>query len=74
MTPDKYQGHNCPLEERVSDIESDVSDIKNMVGSMYNRFDELVDTSEAIFKTVTYEPSSTHYSPDDDLAFLDEDD
>jgi len=74
MTPDKYQGHNCPLEERVSGIESDVSDIKNMVGSMYGRFDELVDTAEATYKTVNYEPTSARYSPDDDLDSLDDDD
>ena len=62
------------MEERVSGIESDVSDIKNMVGSMYGRFDELVDTAEATYKTVNYEPTSSRYTSDDDLDFLDEDD
>ncbi|MDD5678831.1 MAG: hypothetical protein PHW60_12715 [Kiritimatiellae bacterium] len=47
--------------------------VKGMVASMYGRFDELVDTSEATFKTVTYEPTNARYSLDEDLDFLDED-
>jgi len=74
MTPNKYQGHNSPLEERVQGIERDVGDIKNMVSSMYDRFGDLVDTAEATYKTVTYEPNGSHYTPVDDLDFLDEED
>ncbi|MDD5677067.1 MAG: hypothetical protein PHW60_03625 [Kiritimatiellae bacterium] len=74
MTPEKYQDHHCPLEERVRVIEGDVSDIKNMVGNIYDRFDELVDTAEATYKTVSYEPSGSRCTSDDDLDFLDEDD
>ena len=74
MTSKKYQGHNCPLEERDCGIESNVSDIKNMVSSMYGRLDELVDTAEAIHKVVTYEQNGSRYTSDDNLDFLDEED
>ena len=47
---------------------------KAMMASMYDRFDDLVYTVEATHKTVTYEPNGSHYMPDEDLDFLDEND
>lgn len=74
MTAEKYQGHDSPLKERIQGIERDVGDIKNMMTSMYGRFGDLVDTTEATYKTVTYEPNGSHYTSDEDFDFLDEED
>jgi len=71
MTADKYQ-HNCPLKAHVKSLEDNVCGIKDMVTGMYNRFSDLVDTTEAIYKTVTYHPDEPHCTPDDNWDFLDE--
>ena len=73
MTADKYQQpHTCPLEERVKGLQSDVSDIRGMVGGMYDRMNELVETTGAIHDMVKYvgEPKYSH--SDDEWNFLDE--
>lgn len=73
MTHDKYTPFESRLEQVLKGVDANMQAVKGMVASMYGRFDELVDTSEATFKTVTYEPTNARYSLDEDLDFLDED-
>ena len=72
MTTEKDQGHQCPLAERVRNIESDVRDIKGMVAGMYDRFGDLVDTAEATYRTVSRHETDSTSPPDNDWGFLDD--
>ena len=82
MTPDKYQQprqpvlrshkgeEGCPLEQRVSGIESDISAVKRMVTGVYEKVDEILETTDAIHDIVKYagEPKYNHA---DDWDMLD---
>jgi hypothetical protein len=71
MTPDKYTpGHTCPLEEKVKALQTDVREIKGMVGGIYDRIVEVADTADAVYRTVSYHPEAK--LSDDDWDFLDE--
>jgi RNA polymerase-binding transcription factor DksA len=74
MTADKYTSFESKLEQMLKGIDANVQEVKGMLTSMYDRFEDLVDTAEATYKTVTYEQNGSHYTPDDDLDFLDEED
>ena len=73
MTPDKYTpGHTCPLEEKVKVIQTDVRDIKGMLGGIYDRIIEVADTADAVYRTVSYRPHDGAKVLEDDWDFLDE--
>jgi len=71
MTTDKHNNHQCPLEERVRNIEADVREVKKMMAGIYDRFDDLVNTAEATYRNVTYHENGT-VPKDENWDFLDE--
>lgn len=71
MTTNKNNNHQCRLEERVRNIETDVRDVKKMMAGIYDRFDDLVNTAEATYRNVSYHESNT-VSKDGNWDFLED--
>lgn len=72
MTADKYQPKNQrPLDEMVRGIEMDVGAIKKLAAGIYDRVEELGESTSAIYDAVV-KADRHDYDPLSDESFLDD--
>jgi len=72
MTTDKYTPFESRLESILKGIDSEVREIKEMIGGMYEQITDLTHISDAVYRSVSYHPHDPTHVPDDEWDFLDE--
>ena len=73
MTSDKHTAVESKLESVLKSIDVRLHEIKGIVAGMYDQIADLEQTAEAVYKTVSYQPSTGAYAPDDDFDLIEDD-
>ena len=72
MTLDKHTPFESKLANMLHGIDTTLHEIKGMIAGMYDQITDLTHTTDAVYKTVSYQPRDPTYVPDDDWDFLNE--